>query len=154
MGYQVATDLHNGKLAVILHADVAASTRLVQQDEYVAHERIQDAFNRFSSVINQYSGHVLELRGDALLAEFDRPSDAVSATLSFQSNHAKFLSSLEGDLKPEIRVGIAMGEVVVADNTVTGAGAVLQGQLRERIRVPEVRVELQGVPRDRPTHQP
>jgi adenylate cyclase len=127
----MATDRQNGKLAVILHADVAASTRLVQQDEHVAHERIQDAFNRFSSVINQYSGHVLELRGDALLAEFDRPSDAVSATLSFQSNHSKFLSSLEGDLKPEIRVGIAMGEVVVADNTVTGAGVVLAQRVEQ-----------------------
>jgi adenylate cyclase len=127
----VATDLQNGKLAVILHADVADSTRLVQQDEHVAHERIQDAFNRLSSVINQYSGHVLELRGDALLAEFDRPSDAVSATLSFQSIHTKFLSSLEGDLKPEIRIGIAMGEVVVADNTVTGAGVVLAQRVEQ-----------------------
>ena len=127
----MVNDRLSGKLAVILHADVAASTRLVQQDEHLAHERIQDAFNRFSSVINQYSGHVLELRGDALLAEFDRPSDAVSATLSFQSIHSEFLSSLEGDLKPEIRVGIAMGEVVVADNTVTGAGVVLAQRVEQ-----------------------
>ena len=32
-----------GTLAVILHADVAGSTALVQKDEHVAHERIQDA---------------------------------------------------------------------------------------------------------------
>ena len=32
-----------GTLAVILHADVAGSTALVQKDEHVAHERIQDS---------------------------------------------------------------------------------------------------------------
>ncbi|MFA9419018.1 MAG: adenylate/guanylate cyclase domain-containing protein [Gammaproteobacteria bacterium] len=127
----MAKDRLSGKLAVILHADVAGSTQLVQQDEHLAHERIQDAFRRFSDTIGKYHGRVQELRGDALLAEFDRPSDAVSATLSFQSNHSKYLSSLEGDLKPEIRVGIAMGEVVVADNTVTGAGVVLAQRVEQ-----------------------
>jgi adenylate cyclase len=34
-------------------------------------------------------------------------------------------------LKPEIRVGIAMGEVVVADNTVTGAGVVLAQRVEQ-----------------------
>jgi TolB-like protein/Flp pilus assembly protein TadD len=74
---------------------------------------------------------VLELRGDALLAEFERPSDAVSATLAFQSSQSKFLSSLDDDLKPEVRVGIAMGEVLVADNTITGAGVVMAQRVEQ-----------------------
>ena len=127
----MAKDRLLGKLAVILHADVAGSTQMVQRDEHVTHERIQDAFHRFRDVIKKYSGHVLELRGDALLAEFERPSDAVAATLAFQSNHSDYLSSLNDDLKPEIRVGIAMGEVVVADNTVTGAGVVLAQRVEQ-----------------------
>ena len=43
----------SGKLAVILHADVAGSTALVQQDEKLAHERIRDAFQRFSRTIEK-----------------------------------------------------------------------------------------------------
>jgi len=121
----------SGKLAVILHADVAGSTRMVQQDEHLAHERILETFRQFSETIKEYSGHVLELRGDALLAEFERPSDAVSATLKFQSTRSDFLSSLNGDLKPEVRVGIAMGEVVVADNTITGAGVVMAQRVEQ-----------------------
>ncbi len=54
------------KLAVILHADVVGSTRLVQQNETLAHARIQDAFRRFSSIIEAYNGVTHELRGDAL----------------------------------------------------------------------------------------
>jgi class 3 adenylate cyclase len=66
----MAKDRISGTLAVILHADVTGSTNLVQLDEHLAHERIQDAFRRFSDTINQYHAQVRELRGDALLAEF------------------------------------------------------------------------------------
>ena len=74
------------KLAVILHADVVGSTRLVQQNETLAHARIQDAFRRFSSTIEAYNGVTHELRGDALVAEFARASDAVAAGLAFQTS--------------------------------------------------------------------
>jgi TolB-like protein/class 3 adenylate cyclase len=120
-----------GKLAVILHADVAGSTALVQQNEQLAHERIQDAFKRFSQNIEKYHGLVHELRGDALLAEFERASDAVAATLAFQADQAHNNSRLPDDLQPKIRVGIALGEVVIADNTVTGAGVVLAQRVEQ-----------------------
>jgi adenylate cyclase len=41
---------HARKLAVILHADVVGSTALVQENEVIAHERIQYAFQRFSDI--------------------------------------------------------------------------------------------------------
>jgi TolB-like protein/Flp pilus assembly protein TadD len=104
---------------------------MVQQDEHLAHERIQDTFNRFSETIKKYSGKVLELRGDALLAEFERPSDALNATLAFQSSNSRYLSTINDDLKPEIRAGIAMGEVVVANNTITGAGVVMAQRVEQ-----------------------
>ena len=127
----MAKDDLSGKLAVILHADVAGSTQLVQQDEQLAHERIRDAFRRFSDTIGKYHGRVQELRGDALLAEFERASDAVTAALSFQSNHHAYLESYKDDIQPKIRVGIALGEVVIADNTVTGAGVVLAQRVEQ-----------------------
>ena len=131
----MAKDRLTGKLAVILHADIVGSTQLVQQDEHLAHERIQNSFHRFSDCIEKYLGKVLELRGDALLAEFDRPSDAVSAVLSFQAAQASHNSRIKDDLQPVVRVGIAMGEVIVADSTVTGAGVVL-AQRVEQLSVP------------------
>jgi len=120
-----------GTLAVILHADVAGSTALVQQDEQLAHERIQDAFGRFSDTIGKYNGRVQELRGDALLAEFERPSDAVTAALAFQSEHHDHIEKLNDDIRPAVRVGIAMGEVVIADDTITGAGVVMAQRVEQ-----------------------
>ena len=124
-------DSQSGKLAVILHADVAGSTQLVQQDEHLAHERIQLAFKRFEQHINDYRGHVLELRGDALIAEFERASDAVSAALAFQLDHGEAVKDLDGDLIPRIRIGVTLGEVVMADNTITGAGVVLAQRVEQ-----------------------
>ncbi len=102
------------KLAVILHADVVGSTALVQKDERLAHQRIKAAFSNFSKTIDSYGGIAREIRGDALLAEFERASDAVAATLAFQADQAYNNSRLPDDLQPTVRVGISFGEVVIA----------------------------------------
>ena len=119
------------KLAVILHADVVGSTKLVQQDEVVAHERIQSTFQRFSETIKAYGGITRELRGDALVAEFERASDAVIAAIAFQAQNEEFDVDLSDEIKPTLRIGISLGEVVIADNTITGAGVVLAQRLEQ-----------------------
>lgn len=97
----------------------------------MAHERIQDAFRRFSEAITAYGGIAHELRGDALVAEFQRASDAVSAALTFQSANAEHIEQLTDNIRPSVRIGIALGEVVIADRTVTGAGVVLAQRLEK-----------------------
>ena len=119
------------KLAVILHADVVGSTAHVQQNETLAHERIHAVFNRFSEVIKSYGGVTHELRGDALVAEFERASDAVTASIAFQDANSIRNLELGDDLRPILRIGVAMGEVVIADSTVTGEGVVLAQRLEQ-----------------------
>ena len=80
----MAKDRLTRKLAVILHADVVGSTKLVQQNETLAHERIQATFNNFFETIVVYGVIAREICGDALVAEFERASDAVAAALAFQ----------------------------------------------------------------------
>lgn len=124
----------SGRFAVILHADVAGSTALVQQDKELAHERIQFSFRRFSETIENYQGHVLELRGDALLAEFERAAEAVSAALSLQEDQTNYNDQLPDDLRPVIRIGIAMGEVVIGTTTLRALHTILWATLnRQRI---------------------
>ena len=119
------------KLAVIMHSDVVGSTTLVRRNETLAHQRIKETFARFAGIIESYGGFPHELRGDALVAEFARASDAVCAAIVFQDVNAAFNASLEGDLKAMLRIGIAMGEVIVADNTITGEGVVLAQRLEQ-----------------------
>ncbi len=119
------------KLAVLLHADIVGSTSLVQNNETIAHERMQDAFHRLSATISNYEGIAHEIRGDALVAEFTRASDAVTASLAFQATNTTHNEQLSDDIRPVLRIGIAMGEVVVADSTVTGEGIVLAQRLEQ-----------------------
>ncbi len=119
------------KLAVILHADVVGSTNLVQLNESLAHQRIQSTFNSFSETIVAYGGAAREIRGDALLAEFERVSDAVTSALAFQALNQESNAALDDEIKPQLRIGISLGEVVIADNTITGAGVVLAQRLEQ-----------------------
>jgi adenylate cyclase len=119
------------KLAVILHADIVGSTALVHKNEQIAHERIRAVLNRLSQSVSEHAGIAHEVRGDALVAEFARPSDAVTAALAFQELNAACNEALTDETRPDVRIGIAMGEVVVADDTVTGAGVVLAQRLEQ-----------------------
>ncbi|MFQ5761348.1 MAG: adenylate/guanylate cyclase domain-containing protein, partial [Acidiferrobacterales bacterium] len=127
----MANNKETYRLAVILHADVVGSTKLVQRDERVAHERITDAFQRFFETTKEYGGEVHEIRGDALLAEFARASDAVCAALAFQQQNSAHNQTLDDDIIPDVRIGVALGEVVIADNTITGAGVVLAQRIEQ-----------------------
>jgi adenylate cyclase len=119
------------RLAVILHADVVGSTALVQTDERLAHDRIVQALRSVSAVVTKFGGTTHEIRGDALVAEFGRASDAVCAALVFQAANGEANATLSGDVIPLLRVGIALGEVVIADGTVTGAGVILAQRLEQ-----------------------
>lgn len=127
-------DAPSRKLIVVVHADVAGSTALVQLDESLAHQRIQDTFRRFAETIASYGGIAHEIRGDALVAEFSRVSDAVSASTEFQIANTTYNEALPDEVRPVVRVGIAMGEVVIADNTITGEGVILAQRLEQLAR--------------------
>ena len=92
-------DTTERKLAVLLHADVVGSTALVQANEILAHERIQDVFRRFSETITSNGGTAREIRGDALVAEFAKASDAVTAATTFQETNAVHNKSLPDELR-------------------------------------------------------
>ena len=50
------------------------------------------------------------------------------------ADQADYIQQIEDDLRPAVRTGIAMGEIIIADNTVTGAG-VVQAQRVEQLAV-------------------
>jgi adenylate cyclase len=119
------------KLAVILHADVVGSTALVQGNETAAHERLQECFGALAGAIESYGGRTHEVRGDAVVAEFSRASDAVSCALAFQAANGELNAARDDEPPIRLRIGIGLGEVVIADHTVTGAGVVLAQRLEQ-----------------------
>ena len=121
----------SSRLAVLLHADIVGSTELVRRNQAEAHHLLQSVFRAFSEIIAAYGGTTHEIRGDALVAEFSKVSDAVSAAVDFQGANSPLRSPAEDGLSPELRIGVAMGEVVVADGTITGEGVVMAQRLEQ-----------------------
>ncbi len=124
------------KLAVILHADVVDSTRMVQTDDVRAHEAFQLKFIELESFIKHHDGITHERRGDALVAEFSRASDAVAAALNFQQaataqHDIDITESDNSSSAVGLRIGISLGEVIIADGTITGAGVVMAQRLEQ-----------------------
>lgn len=119
------------KLAVILHADIVGSTVLVQENAEIAHQRIQACFRRSAKVISSCDGRTVELRGDAVVAEFQRASDALLAALHIQQINSQTLNDISDGIDPVMRIGVALGEVVIANNTITGDGVVLAQRLEQ-----------------------
>ena len=117
------------QFTVLLHAYIVGPTRIVQTDEHAAHTSFQKLFTSFGEEIRKFGGSVLELRGDALVARFPRPSDALNASLYFLKLHQENQYLTHNELS--VRVGIALGEIIVADNTVTGAGVLLAQRLEQ-----------------------
>ena len=87
--------------------------------------------NIYLKLFLSMGGTTHELRGDALLAEFERASDAVAAALIFQASNSDLNKKILDDIKPEIRIGIALGEVVIADSTITGTGVILAQRIEQ-----------------------
>ena len=88
------------------------------------------------------------VRGDARVREFDRASDAVCSALAFpgqERENRRSNESLLDDIRPEVRIGIGIGEVVIADETLTGAGVAL-AQLLEQLAVPVPPSSVSGLP--------
>ena len=111
------------ELAVVVHADVAGYSGLMEIDEDVAHARVTDYFDVVEIVLRDYGGSILEKRGDAILVDFKSASPAVAAALRAQEIVAARNKELTDSILPLLRIDIHLGEVIKDRGTVWGAGA-------------------------------
>lgn len=125
------------ELAAIMHADVVGSTRLIKQDHPLALSLMQSAFERLAATVKQRGGLVCEIRGDAVVARFSRPSDAVFAACSFQATEREEFDSQTASptqtkrMQAQLRIGISLGEVIQTDTALSGAGVVMAQRLEQ-----------------------
>jgi formylglycine-generating enzyme required for sulfatase activity/class 3 adenylate cyclase len=103
-------------LTVILASDVAGYSRLVADREEDTIRRFHQASTVFSELVKKYQGSVFNTAGDAILARFDSAVDAIRCAIEIQdTNNAANAQIVERD-RLLFRIGIAFGDVLVADN--------------------------------------
>ena len=103
-------------LTVILASDVAGYSRLVADREEETIHRFRQAAAMFADLVKKYQGVVFNTAGDAILAKFDSAVDATRCAIDIQdANNAQNVSVAEQE-RLLFRIGIAIGDVLVAEN--------------------------------------
>src|SRR5262245_37242140 len=120
------------KLAVILAADVAGYSALMEADEAGTFERLRiRRKDLFEPEINKHHGRIFKLMGDGLLAEFGSVVDAVECAVTLQRGMMERNANVPEEKRIEVRIGINLGEVIVEGDDRYGEGVNVAARLQQ-----------------------
>ena len=118
------------RLAAILAADVAGYSRLIGADEGGTPQGLRAIrAELLDPTIAAYNGRLVKTTGDGLLVEFGSAVDALRCATEVQARMAARNATAPADKRIEYRVGINMGDVVVADGDIFGDGVNVAARL-------------------------
>ncbi|MFH0994514.1 MAG: adenylate/guanylate cyclase domain-containing protein [Pseudomonadota bacterium] len=110
------------RLATILCADVANYSKMMAANE----ERTVHVFRGhreiFESLVNLHRGRIFNTAGDALLAEFNSPVEAVRCATEIQAALRTRNEHLAPEEKMLFRMGINLGDVIIQGGDLLGDG--------------------------------
>lgn len=104
------------RLAAILVADVVGYARLTQLDEEETHRRWRPLLATASSLIAERGGRIVKTTGDGFVAEFGSVVEAARVALQWLDKLIAQESEIEMSRRIRVRLGLNLGDVVVADD--------------------------------------
>jgi adenylate cyclase len=118
------------RLAAILATDVVGYSRLTNADEEGTHLRLL-AYRRevIEPKIRHYRGRVVKNTGDGVLVEFGSVVNAVRCALEVQTVLGARNSLLPESRRIELRIGVNLGDVIVAPEDIYGHGVNVAARL-------------------------
>ena len=120
------------RLAAILAADVAGYTRLMAADEIGTLARLQRLRAQvIEPKIAQFQGHIVGSAGDSLLVEFASAINAVQCAVEAQLGLAGENAGLPENQRMVFRMGVNLGDVIAADDTIHGDGVNIAARLEK-----------------------
>ena len=114
------------KLATIMVADVVGSTPAMETDEETALTRVASCLQAVEDMVARYEGRVFNTAGDAVLAEFSSPVNALRA--SMEARNA--IATVPGATAFDIRFGLHLADVAVFGNDLRGDGVNVAARLQ------------------------
>ena len=118
------------KIAAIVAADVADYSRLVREDEEDTLSRLIEALAFFKSSVARHNGRIFNTAGDAILAEFASPVEAVRAAVDVQQ-HMRDVNTMQLKARElAFRIGISIGDVVEHGEDLLGDGVNIAARLQ------------------------
>src|SRR6266542_5332496 len=118
------------RLAAILAADVAGSSRLIGHDEQGTLDRLRTIrIELIDPSIATHNGRIFKTTGDGLLAEFGSTVDSWRAAQDIQAQMAERDAGIASESRIEFRSGIHQGDIVVEDGDIFGDGVNIAARL-------------------------
>ena len=122
--------LDERRLTTVLAADVVGYSRLMGRDETgtltVLRQRRCDVIE---PLLARYTGRLIKLMGDGVLAEFPSVVNAVQCAVEIQQEMEKRNAGVPDDRRMQLRIGINLGDVIVEDGDLYGDGVNLAARL-------------------------
>src|SRR5436190_827599 len=118
------------KLATILSADVAGYSRMVAEAEEETVSTFRAHREIFESIVALHRGRVFNTAGDAILAEFSSPVEAVRCAIEIQAALRTSNEKLTPAGQVKIRIGVNIGDVVVQGTDLLGHGVNVAARLQ------------------------
>ncbi len=124
------------KLATILVGDFVGSTAAMARSEEAALSRVLLGLDLVSRSVAHHKGRVFNTAGDALLAEFDSPVNALKAAIEARSH----LASTPELAPTDMRFGLHIADVVQVGEDLRGDGVNIAARLQEHAAPGEIDV--------------
>ncbi len=118
------------KLSAILSADVVGYSKLMGEDEEGTMRRLAELRGITDSVIELHDGRVFNTAGDAVLAEFASPVEAVRSAIEIQNAVQTRNKDLPADKQMLFRIGVNLGDVMIKDGDLLGDGVNVAARLQ------------------------
>ena len=110
------------KLRAILSADVQGYSRLMGDDEVATVKTITEYRETLTSLVNQYTGQVVDSPGDNVLAVFGSVVDAVQCAVEIQNVLKAKNEDLPENRRMIFRIGVNLGDVIQEGDRIYGDG--------------------------------
>ncbi|HEY3030335.1 MAG TPA: adenylate/guanylate cyclase domain-containing protein, partial [Bradyrhizobium sp.] len=111
------------RLAAILAADVAGSCRLIGIDEEGTLAQLKALRKTlFDPKVTDHRGRIVKNTGDGALVEFASVVDAVRCAVEVQRGMADQNTDVPQGKRIEFRIGIHVGDIIIADDDIFGDG--------------------------------
>ena len=114
------------KLATILVADFVGSTAAMELDEEAAVARVHECLKAVEDIVVRHDGRVFGTAGDAILAEFGSPVNAVRSAIEARYS----ISAIPGAAPDDMRFGLHMADVVVVGTDLRGDGVNIAARIQ------------------------
>ena len=114
------------RLATILVGDFVGSTSRMEADEECAVRLITSAMELVTGCVTRNSGRVFNMAGDAMLAEFSSPVNALHAAIESRAS----LGSAPGLTPADMRFGLHVADVMTVGDDLRGDGVNIAARLQ------------------------